>query len=129
MSHQVGVSFDLYYDARKHKIKTSLYPLNRGLNGPQSGSGPFGDEINLLPLLWYELHSSLPGGGGGGGVGGGCKVSGYATDQSLLSDAKGKIHGAITSLLPHTFHGIRRNNDTTFDVIPTAHIPAINTRS
>jgi len=22
--HQVGVSFDLYYDARKHKIKTKL---------------------------------------------------------------------------------------------------------
>ena len=22
MLHQVGVSFDLYYDARKHKIKT-----------------------------------------------------------------------------------------------------------
>ena len=24
MLHQVGVSFDLYYDARKHKIKTIL---------------------------------------------------------------------------------------------------------
>jgi hypothetical protein len=28
-----------------------LYPLNRRLSGPQSGSGPFGEEINLLPLL------------------------------------------------------------------------------
>ena len=27
MLHQVGVSFDLYYDARKHKIKKSLVRL------------------------------------------------------------------------------------------------------
>ena len=26
MLHQVGVSFDLYYDARKHKIKLRLLP-------------------------------------------------------------------------------------------------------
>ena len=25
MLHQVGVSFDLYYDARKHKIKKNIY--------------------------------------------------------------------------------------------------------
>ena len=27
--HQVGVSFDLYYDARKHKIKTTIYVVLR----------------------------------------------------------------------------------------------------
>ena len=29
--HQVGVSFDLYYDARKHKIKSSLWTCDLGL--------------------------------------------------------------------------------------------------
>jgi hypothetical protein len=28
--HQVGVSFDLYYDARKHKIKIYLNVLTHG---------------------------------------------------------------------------------------------------
>ena len=54
----------------------------------------------------------------------GCEIN-----QSLLSDAKGKMRGAITSLLPHTFHDNHRNNVTTFDVITTAHIPTINTRT
>jgi hypothetical protein len=31
--------------------RTFLYPLNRGLSGPQRWSGPFGEKINLLPLL------------------------------------------------------------------------------
>jgi hypothetical protein len=31
--------------------RTFLYPLNRRLSGPQNGSGPSGEEINLLPLL------------------------------------------------------------------------------
>jgi len=31
--------------------RTFLYPLNRGLIGPQSGPGPFGEELKLLPLL------------------------------------------------------------------------------
>jgi hypothetical protein len=30
---------------------TFLYPLNRRLSGPQNGSGPSGEEINLLLLL------------------------------------------------------------------------------
>jgi len=32
--HQVGVSFDLYYDARKHKIKITL-PVSTALTRPQ----------------------------------------------------------------------------------------------
>ena len=51
MLHQVGVSFDLYYDARKHKIIISFHGLGSsvgiaadyGLDG--LGSNPGGDEI------------------------------------------------------------------------------------
>jgi hypothetical protein len=31
--------------------RTLLYPLNRGLSGPQSRCGPCGEEIHLLRLL------------------------------------------------------------------------------
>jgi len=44
--HQVGVSFDLYYDARKHKIKKnnnrSLYLINM----PQACTGS--SEKNIM---------------------------------------------------------------------------------
>jgi hypothetical protein len=76
--------------------------LNRRLSGPQNGSGPSGEEINLLLLLWFELHSFLPGEGRWGAEG--VKWPGCEINQSLLSEAKGKLYGAITSLLPHIFH-------------------------
>ena len=42
MLHQVGVSFDLYYDARKHRIKTvSIYLYAVNTNTKCSGSMPF----------------------------------------------------------------------------------------
>lgn len=47
--------------------RTYLYPLNRRLSGPQSRSGPFGEEIKLLP--YCDSNSILL-------FGGGCKVAG-----------------------------------------------------
>ena len=37
--------------------KETRYPLNRWLGGPQSRSGPFGEEQKLLPLLGLEFRN------------------------------------------------------------------------
>ena len=37
VSHQVGVSFDLYYDARKHKIKIERESLGNKRNSEREG--------------------------------------------------------------------------------------------
>ena len=47
--HQVGVSFDLYYDARKHKIKTYGIHLRR-----------CNTKMELLLIFWYDMHVVLP---------------------------------------------------------------------
>jgi hypothetical protein len=36
---------------------TPFYPFNRGLAWPQSRSGSFGEEINLLLVLGFETVS------------------------------------------------------------------------
>ena len=70
--HQVGVSFDLYYDARKHKIKkdhlrvpTALSPRKdlfiTRLGEPNSRFGDSGGQTNLLTFLGIEsLFLDLP---------------------------------------------------------------------
>ena len=50
MLHQVGVSFDLYYDARKHKIKIHY----RAHNSP-----PLPDQLRPRPPILFTLTSLL----------------------------------------------------------------------
>ena len=57
MLHQVGVSFDLYYDARKHKIKTyhDPVPLSRNLGTLTSWNplGLFRPVMGLIYMLFF----------------------------------------------------------------------------
>ena len=57
--HQVGVSFDLYYDARKHKIKIHRVPLRRRGQLWSSGvrnSGMFwNDNTGLFEIIVWVL--------------------------------------------------------------------------
>ena len=66
MLHQVGVSFDLYYDARKHKIKTCCkglialkyvgYP--KGLNVLIKDL-LLGGNVNFLGVVYKVIFGTL----------------------------------------------------------------------
>jgi hypothetical protein len=41
-------------------VKESRHPLNTTLGGPQSWSGYFGDNKNLMPLTGFEMQTIQP---------------------------------------------------------------------
>ena len=63
MLHHVGVSFDLYYDARKHKIKTLTYVAADyrvvGLSVAGHVSSPSESQCCFLPFSLSETYSVI----------------------------------------------------------------------
>jgi hypothetical protein len=54
MLHQVGGSFDLYYDARKHKIKRPLF-VSLGVKGLRIRMVL--RYVDVIPLVKSRLHT------------------------------------------------------------------------